>query len=376
MKKGNYVTHFCGLGGACWGLEQAGLQCNLAIDSNGDGPCIETRAKNLKCDNGLCLDIRKYFDKDASGDYVYAKNEHRQDVFMLWTSPPCKKFSVANKASELDREMENLYAASVDFAKWARPKFFVLENVVGLIKHEARDSAAGKVGKLTEMKKAFRGLGYSLDLEVYDSFFFGVPQHRRRVFMIGSLNHETGLLPAYPKNAAKTYFSDIRQRNNTSLALNGCSYVTMMQKLAKIIKKRGYFKIRVVGGKKELRTPMDALPTVTCGFDGGITRKKCAILDETTDGVAFLRHPSIEEGLQAQGFPLDWMRNLPANRSAAWRMVGNAVPSPVSKAIAEHLLRLDAGEKPPSRMSRWTDDGIMSFAKKVVRDTPVPQWEF
>ena len=362
----NYVTHFCGIGGACWGLEQAGLKCSLAVDNNGDGPCVETRAANLKCDKGLCLDVRKYFDKGADGEFLYAKEEHRKDLFLLWTSPPCKKFSMAGKttAKEKNIEMENLYKASVEFAAWAKPKYVVVENVKGLIKHEAKSRGFGVEGRLTEMLRAFRNLGYYAEWNVLNAVHFGVPQKRQRVFIVCSRDGQRNLIP-YPK-IKRAFFSDIKEHGRTDLALKEGTYRTIIEKLMRLMRKDVSYRVMLVGLKKDRGTKRDCLFTITCGHGGGITRKKLAVSD-TAHGIDFLRHLSLKEGLAAQGFPTTW--TLPENATLAWNLIGNAVPSPVSRAIAEHLIKVDAGEH-PAAMEAFTDERLLNISQKLMPQVP------
>ena len=351
-----YVTHFCGLGGACHGLEQAGLSCALAIDNDGDGPCIETRAKSLRCDKGIKMDIRRYFDAnatgiDAAGNYVFAKSEdHRKDIFLLWTSPPCKKFSFANDGPK-DDLMENLYRESLKFVEWAKPKYVVMENVKGIIKYEAQANVVGKEGKISKIAQDFRNLGYRIEWNVLNATRFGCAQTRERVIFVASSDpSKTGLIPRI-EDPKWIHFSSIRERGKCDECLGGDSYRTMNEKLTRLIRKHRAFRIRIIGLDRDKGTRDDFMPTVTCGFGGGITRKKCAVVDRIrTKGktVTFLRHPTLLEGVRAQGFPDDWIKNLPENASLAWNMVGNAVPSPISKAIAEHLIKVDRGEHPPS----------------------------
>lgn len=344
-----YVTHFCGLGGACNGLEQAGLSCALAIDNDGDGPCIETRAKNLKCDKGVKMDIRHYFDKDAAGNCLFAKEDHCRDIFLLWTSPPCKKFSSANDGPG-DKDMENLYQESLKFVEWAKPKYVVMENVKGIIGHERQAMVSGKGGKISEIAAAFHALGYEVEWNVLNASRFGCAQTRERVIFVASRDpSKSGLVPKV-EDPKWVHFSAIREREKCDECLGGESYWTMNEKLSRLIKKHKAFRITVVGVDKDKGTKKDFLPTITCGFGGGITRKKCAVVDKVRvkgETVTFLRHPTLLEGVRAQGFPDEWMKNLPGNASLAWNLVGNAVPSPVARAVAEHLLKVDRGEHPP-----------------------------
>jgi hypothetical protein len=100
----------------------------------------------------------------------------------------------------------------------------------------------------------------------------------------------------------------------------------------------------------------DVLPTVTCAWGGGATRKRVGIIDRhpcsMLDGcgaedVFFIRHPALLEGARAQGFPDEW--TYPESESLAWNLIGNAVPPPMSKAIASHLRKVARGENPPSK---------------------------
>ena len=336
------------MGGACNGLEQAGLSCVLAIDNDSDGPCIETRAKNLNCDKGIKLDIHKYFDEAK-------KDEHGKDIFLLWTSPPCKKFSMIKNWEGAkrtgDKSIEDLYKESLKFIEWARPKFVVMENVKGIINYEAQARVAGKAGKISEIWDAFDKLGYGVEWQVLNAARFGCAQQRERVMFVASRDPKLrGLIPSI-KDPKWVYFSDIRERGAIEWCLSGESYRTMNEKLSRIIKKHHSYKIRIIGLDRDKGTSRDFLPTITCGFGGGVTRKRCAIVDKIrTKGISvpFLRNPTLLEAVRAQGFPDSWMDNLPKSTSLAWNMVGNAVPSPISKAIAEHLIKVDRGENPPA----------------------------
>jgi len=337
-----YATHFCGMGGACWGLEQAGLSCALAIDNDGDGPCIETREKNIGDGKGLRMDIRQYFDGGTR------KEEHGKDLFLLWTSPPCKRFSFASGAPG-DPAMENLYRESLRFAEWARPKFVVMENVKGIIKHEAQAKVSGRKGKISEIRADFEGIGYGVEWQVLNASRFGCAQTRERVIFVASRDSRRGLIPRVD-DPEWVRFSDIRERGKAETCLGGESYRTMNEKLTRLIRRHNAFRIRIIGLDRDRGGRDDFMPTITCGFGGGITRKKCAVVDKVRAkgiSVAFLRHPTLLEAVRAQGFPDKWMANLPSNASLAWNMVGNAVPSPVAKAVAEHLLKVDRGEDPP-----------------------------
>jgi site-specific DNA-cytosine methylase len=110
-------------------------------------------------------------------------------------------------------------------------------------------------------------------------------------------------------------------------------------------------KVRRTGVEITVVFPEDVLPTITCGWGGGATRKKVAIADRVAVppvSAPVLRHPTILEGARAQGFPDEW--TWPKGETDAWTLIGNAVSSPVSKAIGDHLVSLHGGEKPKAKV--------------------------
>lgn len=337
-----YANHFCGCGGACYGLDQAGLKCVLAIDYL--PVAVEYREKNLghRAELG---DITQYVHKKSDA------------ADLLWTSPPCQTFSTSAREQAVSKKKLNqkdkrdaLFLSSLEYCIKFKPKFFVLENVMGLLTHNA-DGLGG--GTLQNMISAFARAGYDVEWNVLRSADFGLPQKRERVFIIGALKELklSGLVPddgsdsmGFPTRTPPT-FGTIMQTGVWGKAWGHATYRTALAKV-----KRTGVDITVV-------TSEDILPTITCGWGGGATRKKVAIADvfeeyyQTPTGsrgkVPFLRHPTVLEGARAQGFPDSWV--WPKSETDAWTLIGNAVSSPVSRAIGEHLMALSLGDRPKAK---------------------------
>jgi DNA (cytosine-5)-methyltransferase 1 len=214
------------------------------------------------------------------------------------------------------------------------------------------------------MRRAFEELGYHTDWNVLNSADFGLPQKRERVFIVASRYGQTGLIPLEP-DLPKKSLGDISEKGVLTSAWGAETYVTAFNKVTKLAIKNGQFGINILG-------PDDVLPTVTCAWGGGATRKKVGILDETPDGVAFLRHPTVREGARAQGFPESWV--FPSSRTQAWTLIGNAVSSPVSKAIIEHLKSVEAGEHPrcktaiPDNAPKYVNMDVASSLQSIDWD--------
>lgn len=333
-----YAVHFCGIGGACHGIEQAGLKCKVAIDYL--PLAVEYRERNLG-HKAIQMDITQYV----------PVREH--DADLLWTSPSCQSFStssreaaLAKKDAKIEDKRDNLFLCSLEYVKFARPMFVVLENVTGMLTHNKGDTIRTIIG-------SFKALGYHVEYNVLNSRYW-LPQDRERLFIVASRDGQKGLIPNEPykpeilgADGKPVYqyptFGSVMQDGRYDLALQPCSYRTIVEKVGRLSAQNGQpFGIKLLDRE-------DVLPTLTCGFGGGVTRKKVAVFDFVPGqyDVPFVRHISAREGARAQGFPDEWQ--LPSSETDAWTLVGNAVSSPVAKHIIEHLRRVAAGEKPPSK---------------------------
>lgn len=123
---------------------------------------------------------------------------------MIIGGPPCQDFSSAGKRDE-DNGRGDLTVSYARIIAAVRPEWFVMENVARIV----------KTNKLNEAKKVFKDAGYGLTPYVLDASLCGVPQARKRFFMIGRLGEEDGfMLPFVEKNLAEKpltlaeYFGD------------------------------------------------------------------------------------------------------------------------------------------------------------------------
>ena len=116
----------------------------------------------INCDiNELTEDVIK----EAIGDNV---------IDIVVGGPPCQGFSMANRQRLIDDPRNYLYKSYVEVVEKVRPKFFVMENVKGML------SVAEQV------KEDFRNIGYSVECHVLNAKDFGVPQNRERLIYIGN----------------------------------------------------------------------------------------------------------------------------------------------------------------------------------------------
>jgi DNA (cytosine-5)-methyltransferase 1 len=141
-----------------------------------------------------------------AGDFTHIGADDVGTIDLLAGGTPCQSFSVAGKRAGLDDPRGNL---TIEFARLAgrlRPLWVVWENVPGVLSIDGGRTFGAFLGMLVE-------LGYGIAYRVLDAQYFGVPQRRRRVFVVGHLGgwrgpsavlFERHSLSGYPPPRRKT----------------------------------------------------------------------------------------------------------------------------------------------------------------------------
>lgn len=162
------VDLFCGAGGLSLGFVQEGFYAGLANDI--EPCCVDTYAHNhpeTPRDHIILGDIRE----------VVADLEELMgniDVDVVVGGPPCQGFSTANRQRLIDDPRNYLYKNYIEVVKKLQPKFFVMENVKGML------------GVSDQVKEDFEGIGYTVECKVFNAKDFGVPQNRERLIYVGN----------------------------------------------------------------------------------------------------------------------------------------------------------------------------------------------
>ena len=177
MAKENFqvVGLFSGCGGLDLGFHQAGFELVWANDFFKEA--VETYKKNIG-DHIVLGDITKIASSDVPDDF---------DV--LLGGFPCQGFSIANSKRSMSDERNFLYKEMLRLINDKQPKFFVAENVKGLLSMQG--------GKVIQMiVNDFKDIGYDVDYKLLKASDYGVPQHRERVVIIGN---RLGVKNPFPK---------------------------------------------------------------------------------------------------------------------------------------------------------------------------------
>lgn len=163
-----YVSLFSGVGGFEQALNRLGGKCVMSSEIDK----FANQAYEVLYGHKTVGDVTKV----AAGDVP--------DHDVLVGGFPCQAFSVAGKRLGFDDTRGTLFFEVARIAKEKRPKLLLLENVKGLISHDK-----GKT--LDTIVKTLNDIGYTVDFNVMNSKYFGVPQNRERIFIVGVLNGET-----------------------------------------------------------------------------------------------------------------------------------------------------------------------------------------
>lgn len=165
----NFIDLFCGAGGLSLGFIQENYNVNFACDFEKvciqtylfNHPNIDSKYIKLSDIRDIENDIKKYIQHD--------------EVSVVIGGPPCQGFSIANQQRIIDDPRNKLYKSYVNIVNIIRPKFFVMENVKGMLKVS------------NQVLEDFKSIGYNVTCKVLNAKNYGVPQNRERLIFIGNI---------------------------------------------------------------------------------------------------------------------------------------------------------------------------------------------
>lgn len=178
------IDLFCGAGGLSEGLQMAGFSVAAAVEND------KNATSTYKRNHPNTVLVSKSISDLTVSELLDEVEIYSSEIDVIAGGPPCQGFSMANGHS---RHIDNANNGFVwHFVKWVeqiKPQAFLMENVIGF--------AAIDGGRLKDaLLNKFREIGYSnADIYTIDAANYGVPQHRKRVFLIGFLNKNKYEIP-------------------------------------------------------------------------------------------------------------------------------------------------------------------------------------
>ena len=199
-----YFSMFSGVGGFELGLERANSISRIeerkiqtederimsnTCEQNGDGREQHPLYKCIgysEIDKFSIQTYEKHFKHKNFGDATKIKASELPDFDLLCGGFPCQAFSIAGNRKGLEDTRGTMFFEIARIIKSKRPKYLFLENVKGLLSHETGETKTFKI-----IGDSLEELGYDVQWMVFNSKFFGVPQNRERIFIIGNLRGES-----------------------------------------------------------------------------------------------------------------------------------------------------------------------------------------
>ena len=307
------ISLFSGAGGLDLGMIQAGNTVIWANDIDKDAVATyeENIGKHIICDDIKNIDIKALPDADVVvGGF------------------PCQGFSQANLKRAVDDDRNKLYKFFYSTIKAKQPKFFIAENVKGIL-------SLGKGAAIKQIVSDFKSAGYITTVNLVNMADYGVPQTRQRVIIIGQrkdLGKE--MLFRFPEPSNSKDGKDKPKWITIKEAIGHFPDPSDNSEILNHICSAYKVEYRNFTGHRQT-DPDKPSPTILARGNGG--GGVCAIPHYNGE-----RRLSIRESASVQTFPENY--HFIGAMNSCYRQIGNAVPVKFAKRLGEELIRLEVEE--------------------------------
>jgi DNA (cytosine-5)-methyltransferase 1 len=304
---------FCGAGGSTCGARAAGVDVVGAVDA-WDLACItywenhpSTKVYHSRCE---CLDLNLV-------------QREVGPIDILLASPECIDHSCAKGAAERCETSKNTAFQVVRYAMRLQPRWIVIENVIQMRTWD----------RYEELIENLEGEGYHCATHVLNAVDFGVPQSRKRLFVVCQRGSAPPpfVLPEIRKRTAREIIDDINDTYRYSPLRTAWRATRTIERAERAIAEIGEhqpFLLVYYGSDGAGWQRIDApLRTITTHDRFAYVRPR--------NGAHEMRMLQVKELKSAMGFPVDY--ELVGTRGNQIRFIGNAVCPPVMKYIIENL---------------------------------------
>lgn len=289
----NTIDLFCGCGGMSLGFQNAGYNIIAAFD-NWDA-AIETYKKNFK---------HPVYKKDL------IQTNNIDDIInlnpdLIIGGPPCQDFSSAGHRNE-NLGRADLTLSFANIIETIKPQFFIMENVPTIRKSE----------KLDIIMSIFKKNGYGITTTVLDASLCGVPQKRKRFFLIGELNgKDNALMSILTSNLSETPMSLFDYFGNSL----GLEY---------------YFRVPRSYSRRGIYSIYEPSMTIR-GVDRPMPKGYLGHPNDPVPVSPDIRTLTYKERSLIQTFPLNFI--FEGSKTILNQQIGNAVPVKLAEYVANCL---------------------------------------
>jgi DNA (cytosine-5)-methyltransferase 1 len=316
-----FIDLFAGIGGIRTALQNLGGACVFSSEWN-------EYAQKTYFEN---------FGEFPFGDITKFPEKAVPDHDFLTAGFPCQAFSIAGKRRGFEETRGTLFFDVARIIEEKRPRVFLLENVKGLLNHDRGRTISVILDILRNDLKY-----YVPEPQIVNAKYFGVPQNRERIIIVG-FAPELGIDDfAYPEGAAPSKtFKDIREKKAVSpkYYLSTRYYETLQEHKARHAAAGHGFGYQII--------PDDGISGAI--VVGGMGRERNLVVDKrqkdltpvtnikgtvNTEGI---RRMTPREWARLQGFPEEF--EIVVSDAQAYKQFGNSVAVPAIQAVADSVLK-------------------------------------
>lgn len=318
------ISLFSGAGGLDLGFQKAGFE--IAVANEFDKTIWETYEKNHKS-------------KLIKGDICEIPSDAFPNCDGIIGGPPCQSWSEAGALKGIEDPRGQLFYEYIRILKDKKPKFFLAENVKGMMAKRHTDAVENIVSQ-------FEDAGYDVFIHLLNASDYGVPQDRKRVFYVGfrkDLKIDFSVPPEKYKNNVTLKDSIYDLKDNAIPALeknktngNNCKFLNHEYFIGSFSpmfmsrnRVRGWdeqaFTVQASGRQCQLHPQAPKMIKI---------EKNKQIFKHGFEDL--YRRLSVRECARVQGFPDDF-KFYYNNLNDAYKMIGNAVPVNLAYEMAKSI---------------------------------------
>lgn len=379
MQNRDAISLFSGAMGLDIGLEKAGL--NVVVGQDFDLSCVATMRENGH--NVIEGDIRGIQPQQLLDFTRLSPGE----PFLICGGPPCQPFSTAGKRLGINDPRGSLFMDFIRMIDYIRPRFFIMENVKGImsapLKHvplseRDKEDPEQKLGTVLDViLSEFRKLGYKTVYGLLDAVNYGVPQFRERFVLIGSRDNEDIFLPI-PTHFQMHQDSSYRWQTLNDIIKDleyDCGEYTPFSS-----DRLEFLKSVPEGGNWRSLPPELIKQAMGGAYESGggkvgfyrrlsFSQPSPTLVTSPVQKATMMCHPtqnrplSVQEYARIQQFPDEW--KFMGTTAAKYKQIGNAVPVGLAVALGKAIIAV-ADHNAAIQTKRFRGTNIHSRIKYAI----------
>ncbi|MDE3102488.1 MAG: DNA cytosine methyltransferase [Chloroflexota bacterium] len=355
LKDPAVISLFSGALGLDFGLERAGFRVSIAVE------CNRFAAQTIRLNRPHLPLIEKRLEDVSTVEILEAAGLRVGEATVVTGGPSCQSFSTAGLRRSFEDERGVMFRQFLRVVKEARPRFFVMENVTGVlsaaVQHRPlRERGPGfpKLKREEELGSAFAlilrelaATGYYVVFDLVNAADFGVPQTRKRIVFIGSRDGEPidGLVRTHSVDGRRKWVTLERALRDVK---DDSPEFSVLSKSKKEVMRH----VPAGGNWRDLpeRMAKKALGAAYVSWGGRVGFYRRLAWDEPAPALTtrpdskatMLCHPSrlrpltVAEYARLQQFPRRW--KFSGGTPQKYIQIGNAVPVGLGEVVGKALL--------------------------------------